>query len=45
MNYEKKYKEALERARKVYIPIENNILDDIFPELPKKGGVKNEDTP
>lgn len=31
--YEKKYKSALERARKVYIPIENNILDDIFPEL------------
>ncbi len=33
MNYEEKYKQALERARKVYIPIENNILDDIFPEL------------
>lgn len=31
--YEKKYNDALERARKVYIPIENNILDDIFPEL------------
>lgn len=33
MKYEQKYKQALERARKVYIPIENNILDDIFPEL------------
>ena len=33
MNYEERYKKALERARKVYIPIENNILDDIFPEL------------
>jgi len=43
MDYEKKYKEALKKAKKMYGKYcINNVLEDLFPELKESEGEKNE---